>query len=218
MATSDAVTEGRPAERVLTRATLPYYLGGFLGPFGTMVVIPIYPELRETFDATTEQVNWSFSGYLLPMAALLLVSGTIGERFGRRRVTRITFVAYAAAALLSVFATTLGLFIASRVLQGVCNAFITPLLVAGLTEVIPEARLGRAIGVYSSFQAAGTALAPLAGGLAAAIDCASCSWRWRSSRSGSLRTHRRVSRGRRRLPRRSVRCSRRGCRYCGSPH
>jgi MFS family permease len=155
---------------VLTWETLPFYLGGFLGPFGTLVVISIYPELRESFDATSGQVNWSFSGYFIPMALLLLVSGTIGERYGRRRVTRITFLAYGAASLLCIVAPTLGWFIGARVLQGVCNAFITPLLIAGLTEVIAPVKLGRAIGVYSSFQAAGGALAPFAGGLLAAID------------------------------------------------
>ncbi|MGI9645348.1 MAG: hypothetical protein ACR2O6_08580, partial [Ilumatobacteraceae bacterium] len=73
MATGDRVTSSTaPAGRVLTAETLPYYLGGFLGPFGTIVVISIYPELRESFDATSEQVNWALSGYLLPMALLLL--------------------------------------------------------------------------------------------------------------------------------------------------
>lgn len=155
---------------VLTAATLPLYLGGFLGPFGTMVVISIYPELRGSFGASTEAVNWAFSGYMIPLALLLTVSGTIGERLGRRRVTQWTFVIYAVASLLCAVAPNLGLFLAARVLQGAANAFITPLLIAGLTEVTEPQRLGRAIGVYSSFQAAGGALAPFAGGLAAAVD------------------------------------------------
>jgi ACDE family multidrug resistance protein len=171
VATSDRVTaDGVQTDRVLTRETLQYYLGGFLGPFGTMVVISIYPELRATFDATSAEVNWAFSGYLLPMALLLFVSGTIGERVGRKRVTRATFMGYSAASVLCAVAPTLELFVAARVLQGVGNSFVTPLLIAGLTEVIDPSRLGRAIGVYSSFQAAGAALAPLAGGLAATVD------------------------------------------------
>lgn len=170
MATSETTHAGAAADRVLTAATLPYYLGGFLGPFGSLLVISIYPELRETFDASTEAVNWSFSGYFIPMAALMLVSGTIGERYGRRRVTRLTFLAYGSATVLCVLAPTLGLFLAARVLQGLANAFISPLLLAGLTEVTAPARLGRAIGVYSSFQAAGGALGPFAGGLAARAD------------------------------------------------
>lgn len=160
-------------DRILTWQTLPFLVGGFLGPFGTMVVISIYPELRDSFDASTSAVNWSFSGYLFAMAILLLVSGTIGERYGRRRVTRITFFVYAGAALLAAITPTLALFIAARVLMGAANAFITPLLIAGLSEIIDERRLGRAVGVYAGFQAAGTATSPFASGLIAEFD-----WRW----------------------------------------
>lgn len=158
---------------MLTLTTLPFFLGGFLGPLGTLSVISIYPELRDTFDASTSAVNWSFSGYLLPMAAFMLVSGTIGERYGRRRVTRITFVGYAIASVGCVLAPNLGLFIAARFGQGVCNAFITPLLIAGLSEMIDPARLGRAVGIYAGFQAAGAAAAPFISGIAATVN-----WRW----------------------------------------
>ena len=126
-------------DRILTARTLPFLVGGFLGPFGTMVVISIYPELRDAFDASNRAVNWSFSGYLFAMAVLLLVSGTIGERYGRKRVTRITFIVYAAASLLAAITPTLGLFITARVLMGAANAFITPLLIAGLSEIIDDA-------------------------------------------------------------------------------
>ena len=151
-------------------ATLPLYLGGFLGPFGTMMVISIYPELRETFDASTQAVNWAFSGYMIPFALLLTVSGTIGERYGRKRVIRTTFVIYSIASVLCVIAPTLPIFIIGRLLQGGANAFFTPLLIAGLSEVIHPSRLGRAVGVYTSFQAIGGAAAPFAGGVAAAFN------------------------------------------------
>ena len=164
---------GRHADRLLTLETLPFFIGGFLGPFGTMVVISIYPELRESFDASTGAVNWSFSGYMFAMAGLLLVSGTIGERFGRKRVTRVTFLVYAATALMAAVAPNLATFLGARILMGGANAFITPLLLAGLSEVIDERRFGRAVGVYSAFQAAGSAVSPFASGLIAEVD-----WRW----------------------------------------
>ena len=104
---SSPTTESGASNRVLTLATLPLYLGGFLGPFGTMMVISIYPELRDSFDASTQAVNWAFSGYMIPFALLLTVSGTIGERFGRRRVISATFITYALASVLCVFAPTL---------------------------------------------------------------------------------------------------------------
>lgn len=158
---------------ILTAQTLPYLVGGFLGPFGTMAVISIYPELRQSFDASTAAVTWSFSGYLFAMAGLLLVSGTIGERLGRRRVTRATFIAYAAASLVAAVAPSLGWFVAARIVMGAGNAFITPLLIAGLSEIIDQERLGRAVGVYAAFQAAGAAASPFASGLMAEVD-----WRW----------------------------------------
>ena len=161
------------SDRVLNAGTFPFLVGGFLGPFGTMVVISIYPELRESFDASNAAVTWSFSGYMFAMALLLLVSGTIGERYGRRRVTRATFVVYAAASTAGAVAPTLGVFLGARVVMGAANAFITPLLLAGLSEVIDERRWGRAVGVYAGFQAAGAALAPFASGVIAEVD-----WRW----------------------------------------
>ena len=70
-------------------------------------------------------------------------------------------------------APSLGWFIAARVLQGLGNAFFTPLMLAGLADITEPSRLGRSMGIYSSFQAAGGALSPIAGGFAARYD-----WRW----------------------------------------
>ncbi len=162
----------RPAG-LLTLATLPYFVGGFLGPFGTLVVIPIYPELESSFSTSPEAVTWAFSGYFIPMALMMLVSGTIGERFGRARVMRITYLGYAVATVLAMLAPSISWFIAARVLQGLGNAFFTPLMLAGLADITEPKRLGRAMGIYSSFQAAGGALSPIAGGLAARYD-----WRY----------------------------------------
>ena len=67
---------------------LPLYIGGMMGPFGTIVILPMFPELRESFNASSATVSWGFTIYLLPFAAVLLVSGTLGERWGRRRTVR----------------------------------------------------------------------------------------------------------------------------------
>ncbi len=152
---------------------LPFYLGGFLGPFGTMVIIPMLPELRTHFGVDSATISWGFSAYLFPMAALLLVSGTIGERLGRKRVLQASLVVYVVASLLVSVAPTLELFLGARAAQGAANAFITPLLVAGLADATPEAQLGRRVGMYTSFQAVGGGLAPFVGGLAAEVD-----WRY----------------------------------------
>lgn len=149
---------------------IPLYVGGFMGPFGTVVIVPMFPELREEFDASSSAVSLGFSLYLIPFAALLLVSGTLGERWGRRRTVRGTYLLYALASLGCALAPTLPVFIAARALQGVANAFITPLLLAGLAETVPAERFGRQVGIYSSFQALGGGLGPIIGGIAADTD------------------------------------------------
>ena len=152
---------------------LPLYIGGFMGPFGTVLIVPMFPELRQQFDASSSAVSLGFSLYLVPFAALLLVSGTLGERWGRRRTVRGTYLLYAVASVACALAPTLTIFIAGRALQGVANAFITPLLLAGLAETVPPERFGRKVGIYSSFQALGSGLGPIVGGIAA-----DTSWRY----------------------------------------
>lgn len=159
---------------LLTR--LPLYLGGFMGPFGTVIMVPMVPELRAHFEASTARVALGYSLYLVPFALMLLVSGTLGERWGRRRTVRGTYLLYAVASLACVVAPTLGWFVAGRALQGVANAFITPLLVAGLAEMVPADRLGREVGIYSSFQAVGGGLGPIVGGFAADTDWRLAFW------------------------------------------
>ncbi len=152
------------SSRTARSARLPLYLGGLMGPFGTVVIIPMFPELRETFDASSAAVSWGFTIYMLPFAAMLLVSGTLGERWGRRRSVRSAFLLFAIASLFCALAPNLAVFLVGRTLQGVANAFITPLLFAGLAEVVKPSAFGRSVGIYSSFWAAGGALAPVVGG------------------------------------------------------
>jgi len=166
----DAVAQQVVGDDIGFLQRIPLYIGGFMGPFGTVVIIPMFPELREEFDASSSAVSLGFSLYLIPFAALLLVSGTLGERWGRRRTVRGTYLLYAVASLGCALAPSLPIFIVARALQGVANAFITPLLLAGLAETVPAERFGRQVGIYSSFQALGSGLGPIIGGIAADTD------------------------------------------------
>ena len=152
------------------------YLGGLMGPLGTFVMLPMIPELRDTFGVTTGQVGWAVTLYLLPFAGLLLVSGTIGERWGRARTLRWAFALYAAATAACAVAPAYGWFLAGRVCQGALNAFITPLLLATLTETASAGRLGRIVGRYAAFQSLGQLAAPLVGGIGADVNWRMAFW------------------------------------------
>lgn len=153
--------------------TWPLYIGGFLGPFGGSLVTTMLPELGRAFDVSVEVASSSLTGYLIPFAALMLVSGTLSERFGRRRTVRTAYLVYTLASVAAVVAPNFELFLLARIVQGASNAFTTPVLVGAITDAVPARRLNRSLGVFGSLQAFGMAASPLAGGLAAAVH-----WRW----------------------------------------
>ncbi len=155
----------------LRRAGL--YAGAFLGPFGGGVTVAMLPEVGAAYGVSAGTAATSVTAYLLPFAALMLVSGTYGERWGRRRTVVVAYGVYALAAVVGALATVWPVFLAARALQGAANAFTTPLLLAALASAVAPERLGRALGWFGSLQAAGQTSAPLLGGLAAEVD-----WRW----------------------------------------
>ena len=128
------------------------YAGGFLGPFGGGIIAVLIPQLRDAFDASTSDVTWAITAYLVPFAALQLVSGTIGERFGIARTVRIAYVAYAALSVIAAFAPSIGVFIGARALQGGANAFLTPLLLAAVAASSEEGAVGRTVGTFAAVQ------------------------------------------------------------------
>lgn len=150
--------------------TWPLFIGGFIGPFGGQLVSTMLPEVAAGLNVSIEVASTALTAYLFPFAGLMLISGTLAERFGRRRTVRLAYLAYVLASLVCALAPNFELFLLGRVLQGAANAFTTPVLIGALADAVPPERLGRALGVYGSMQAFGQAMAPLAGGFAAALD------------------------------------------------
>lgn len=149
---------------------LPLYIGGFLGPFGGGVLAVLIPELEAAFDVSERAVAAAIPAYVIPFAAFQLISGTVGERLGRRRVVGVGYAAYAIASLAAAFSPDITTFLACRAAQGTANAFLTPLLLAGLADLVPRERLGRSVGTFAAVQTAAFALSPLCGGLAGEIN------------------------------------------------
>ncbi|GAA1389239.1 MFS transporter [Pseudonocardia kongjuensis] len=160
-----AVTRPRPGVRAW-----PLYVGGFLGPYASTMVTPMVPEVADGLATTPELAAAAVTAYMLPFAAVMLVSGTLAERWGRARTMQVSLVAFVVACGLCVLAPGIGWFLAARALQGVTNAFTTPLLVAAITDLVPRAGLGRALGLFAGMQAAGQAASPLVSGPSAALD------------------------------------------------
>jgi EmrB/QacA subfamily drug resistance transporter len=140
---------------------------------GTAVNVAL-PALQAGLGATVSQVQWVVEAYALFLSALLLVGGSLGDRFGRRRVFLIGVAGFALASAWCGLAPGIGQLIAARAVQGVAAALLVPGSLALLSASFEKERRGRAIGTWSGFGAITAAVGPLVGGWL--IDHAS--WRW----------------------------------------
>jgi EmrB/QacA subfamily drug resistance transporter len=140
---------------------------------GTAVNVAL-PALQADLGATVPEVQWVVEAYALFLSALLLVGGSLGDRFGRRRVFSLGVVLFALASAWCGLAAGIGQLIAARAVQGVGAALLVPGSLAILSATFSGERRGRAVGTWSGFSAITAAVGPLLGGWL--IDTAS--WRW----------------------------------------
>ncbi|WP_207943492.1 MFS transporter [Actinomadura sp. KC345] len=90
------------------------------------MVTPILHEVAGGLDSTPEAATAAVTAYMIPFAALMPVSGTLTERWGRRRTLRLSLAVFILASGLCALAPAIEVFLAGRVLQGATNAFTTP--------------------------------------------------------------------------------------------
>ena len=130
---------------------------------GTVVNIAL-PSIGEDFDASTSALQWISNGYLLTLASLILLGGSLGDRMGRRRIFVIGVGLFTAASLLCAIAPSDEFLIGARLLQGIGGALLTPGSLAMIeASFVPGDRM-RAIGAWSGLAGVSTALGPLLGG------------------------------------------------------
>ena len=140
---------------------------------GTAVNVAL-PALQADLGAAVSEVQWVVEAYALFLSALLLVGGSLGDRFGRRRIYLLGVAGFALASVACGFAATIDQLIAARAAQGIAAALLVPGSLALLSASFEENRRGRAIGTWSGFSAITAAVGPLLGGWL--ID--HVSWRW----------------------------------------
>lgn len=151
-----------PASRpwILAAAILASAMG-FIDGSVTAIALPA---MREGLGASLAQATWINNAYLLPLSALILVGGAMGDRFGVSRVFMAGIGLFVAASLLVALAPTAGALIAARALKGVAAALMVPGSLAIIAKAYPRAERGRAIGVWAASAAVTTAAGPVLGG------------------------------------------------------
>ena len=130
---------------------------------GTVVNVAL-PALQTEFNATVLDVQWVIEAYALLLAALLLVGGSLGDRYGRRKIYVIGVALFAISSAWCGFAPDIGQLILARTAQGVGAALLVPGSLAIIGSSFPEEERGRAIGTWSAFSAITAAIGPVLGG------------------------------------------------------
>ncbi|MFE9356318.1 MFS transporter [Streptomyces olivaceoviridis] len=149
-------------------------LGSTVVLVGSTVINVALPRIGDDFDADLAVLQWTVNAYMLTLAGLILLGGSLGDRFGRRRIFVLGLVWFAVASLLCGLAPDTTTLIAARALQGVGGALLTPGSLAIIEASFHPDDRPRAIGLWSGFGGVGAALGPFLGGWL--VD--GPGWRW----------------------------------------
>lgn len=145
-----------------------------VGMDSTIVNVAL-PAIRTDLGATVSGLQWVIDGYTLTLASLLLLSGSTGDRIGRRRTFQIGLASFTAGSTLCSLAPNLQLLIVARVVQAVGGSMLNPVAMSIITNVFTERReRARAIGIWGGVVGISLGLGPVIGGLL----IQSVGWRW----------------------------------------
>ncbi|MGQ4358375.1 MFS transporter [Streptomyces sp. SAS_272] len=131
----------------------------------SMALTVAVPSMTEDIGASAQDTQWILDSYILVFAGLLLTSGSLGDRFGRRRVMLVGLTLFGAASLAATFCTDPGQVIAVRTAMGVGGALIMPSTLSILITVFDEEERGRAMAAWGSVSMLGLVGSPVLGGV-----------------------------------------------------
>jgi len=179
MTTVTATTADPPADAPLsTRRGLLILLllcgAQFLVVLDATIVNVALPSIQRALHFTEQNLQWVASGYALTFAGFLLLGGRAADRLGRRRIFMAGVLLFIAASLAGGLATSSGVLIGARLVQGLGGAMMSPAALSLLTTSFGGEDRGKALGIYGSIGGAGGAAGVLFGGLLTSGP----GWRW----------------------------------------
>ncbi len=161
-----------PRNRIWT--LLIVSVGLFMVVLDNLIVSVALPSIHRDLGASMQSLEWTVNAYVLAYAVLLLTGAALGDRFGRKRMFFAGIALFTAASAGSALAPDMGVLIATRALQGIGAAIVTPLTLTLLADSFPADNRGIALGVWSGISGIAVALGPLVGGAVIQLS----SWHW----------------------------------------
>ena len=146
----------------------------FMVTLDNLVVSTALPVIRRDLHATIQGLEWTVNAYTLTFAVLLLTGAALGDRFGRKRMFVIGLAIFTVASAAAALAPSMNLLIAARAVQGMGAAIVMPLTLTILSNAVPPARRGIALGAWGGISGLAVAMGPLVGG--AVVE--GLSWQW----------------------------------------
>ncbi len=174
MSAEGVALAARPGTNTKRIALVASILGsGIVFLDGTIVNVAL-PAIRADLSGTLADQQWVVEAYLLTLGSLLLVGGSLGDLFGRRRVFSIGLFGFGACSLLCAVAPSTEFLIFARGAQGIAGALLVPSTLALIMDTFDEDERAAAIGSWTAWTGIATVIGPLGGGFL----IQEASWRW----------------------------------------
>lgn len=162
---AEAVAKETGANPLIYGTLVCLSLSMLASSLGTSIANVALPTLAEAFQVSFQQIEWVVLAYLLAITSLVVSVGRLGDIVGRRRLLLIGLTVFTIASAGCGAASTVGMLIAARALQGIGAAVMMALTLALVSETVSKERVGSAMGLLGTLSAIGTALGPSLGGV-----------------------------------------------------
>ncbi len=151
--------------------------GAFLPIMDFFITNVALPSIDASLKASASELELVIAGYGVAYAALLVLGGRLGDRFGRRRLFLGALVGFIVTSAICGFAPTVGVLIAARIVQGATAALLVPQVLATFHHTLEHERKARALALYGATSGIAAVVGQLVGGLLVSADVAGASWR-----------------------------------------